>query len=229
MTQVQTEPNQVHSFLQGLYARTDPPELEQGLIRVAFGTVILVFCLAYSLRDGHVDTVEQKVLVGTLLYLAVSIAFVARTIWAGDVSVFRRYASMLLDIVAITSLMLTMGEAGAVMFGLYLFLIFGYGFRYGRAYLHICQAMALIGFGSVLLLHPAWSTSLSVGLACFCAILILPFYVGVLAQRIVDARRRAEEASQTKTNLLEYVSRKIGQPLDTIIAEYNASLGREPQ
>ena len=68
----------------------------------------------------------------------------------GGVSAIRRYAAMILDNVGITFFMAMMGEDGAWMFGLYLFIIFGNGFRYGPLYLHICQAMSFIGFGAVM-------------------------------------------------------------------------------
>lgn len=219
----------IRTFLRELYSRTDPPELEQGFIRVAFAAIALAYLLVYAYRDGQIDLVEQKILIAVLLYFGASTAILAAVIWAGDESSFRRYLSMVVDIAVLTYFMVTMGEAGAVMFGLYLFLIFGYGFRFGRTYLHACQAMALVGFGFVLALEPHWSNSLSIGLACFLAIMVLPFYVGKLAQRIVDAKQQAEEASATKTRLLEYVSRQIGKPIDAIIAEYNASVGRKPQ
>jgi two-component system, sensor histidine kinase RpfC len=210
--------------LKALRARTDPPELECGLIRMGFAATVLICFLAYARRDGLLDPVEQKVLIAILLFFAASIALLFRIIWAGDVSVFRRYAGMVVDNAAITYFMVIMGEAGSVMFGLYLFIIFGNGFRYGRTYLYVCQAMALVGFGSVLLLDTRWSQFFSVGLALFCAMLVLPFYVSVLAQRITDAKRRADEANQAQVRLLEYVSHEMGKPLNTIIAEYNESV-----
>ena len=36
------------------------------------------------------------------------------------------------------------GDAGVAIFGVYLFITFGYGFRYGRVYLFACQDLCML-------------------------------------------------------------------------------------
>jgi len=208
----------VTDFVRGIYARTDPPEFEQGLIRLVAGAIVLGVFSWYANRDGRIDATESHVYIATVTYFVLGIVIQARILWAGRVSVIRRYVGMIVDNAGITYFMAMMGEAGAVMFGLYLFIIFGNGFRYGRVYLHVCQAMSLVGFGSVLLLDDHWGSSRSIGFACFFAILVLPFYVSVLAQRITDAKKRADEANKAKGRFLANMSHEMRTPLNGVIA-----------
>jgi len=114
--------------------------------------------------------------------------------------------------------MAAMGEDGAVMFGLYLFITFGNGLRYGPKYLHICQAMSFVGFAAVMYFDDHWSSSRMIGIACLVSIAILPFYVSFLAQKINVAKKRADEANQAKGRFLANMSHEMRTPLNGVIA-----------
>src|SRR4030095_14756169 len=111
-----------------------------------------------------------------------------------------------------------MGEGGAVIIGVYLFITFGNGFRYGRSYLHACQVMSLVGFGLVVLLSDFWRQEMSLSIGIALSIVVLPFYVGVLAQRITEAKQRADEANQAKGRFVANVSHEMRTPLNGVIA-----------
>ena len=115
------------AFGRRVTARVDPPEHEQAIIRLAFALGVFIYFLWTAARDSHVDTREGPVLAATVIYLLLSIAIQARVLITGGVSDIRRYAGMVLDNAGITYFMATMGEDGAVMFGLYLFITFGNG------------------------------------------------------------------------------------------------------
>ena len=53
-----------------------------------------------------------------------------------------------------TYLMWTNGEVGAPLYGIYLWVTFGNGFRYGARSLYASQVLSLIGFGSVVAFNP---------------------------------------------------------------------------
>jgi two-component system sensor histidine kinase RpfC len=96
--------------------------------------------------------------------------------------------------------MLVLGEVGAVIFGMYLFMAFGNGFRYGRAYLYLSQGLALVGFGLVLSVSDVWPKHPWVGMGLLVMLIVLPFYVGVLAHQM---RARHLKTGQALKECLE--------------------------
>jgi two-component system sensor histidine kinase RpfC len=170
------------------------PELEQAMLRVVLFAAILAYLFWYVLRDGTIEPAEYEVLAVTSGFLAFGVLLTLRILAAPHVSVPRRFLGMIGDNAVATYFLSQMGEGGAVILFVYLFITFGNGFRFGRFYLHACQLMGLLGFSVVLVVSPFWSQHFWIWLGFFIALIVLPFYVGVLAERISAARVRAEEA-----------------------------------
>ena len=201
-----------------MFARVERPELEQAGIRVAVVGLIVGYLFFESSRDGSIAPSEALALAWAMATLAFGFGLL---IWIGAVggkSVVRRVLGMIVDNAATTYCLVLMGEAGAIIIGVYLFITFGNGFRYGRAYLHASQALSLIGFGLVVALSDYWRTHTSLSIGVFLACVTLPFYVGVLAQRIEEARKKANEANLAKGRFLANMSHEMRTPLNGVIA-----------
>lgn len=199
-------------------ARVDRPEREQATLRVVIVGLVLAYLIYASNRDAHVDVTEAQVLWVAVATLTVGLVLLCRILSVGGTSIVRRVVGMLADNGATTYCLLQMQEAGAIIVGVYLFVTFGNGFRYGRAYLHASQALSILGFGLVIALSDYWRLHLTLSIGLMLACLVLPLYVGVLAQRITEARRRADEANQAKGRFLANMSHEMRTPLNGVIA-----------
>ena len=170
-----------------LKARTDS-EHEQAILRIVIGSVVLADVGAVG---GHA---EPQLVLGLTGYLVLVIGlFVAICVWPAP-NIPRRITGMLADIGTATFCMFFAGEYGAVVIGVYLFITFGNGFRYGRSYLFASQALCILGFFAVLLYAPYWRYHQTEGWALIIALVVLPIYVSTLLKRIVAEKAQAEQA-----------------------------------
>jgi two-component system sensor histidine kinase RpfC len=197
-------------------------ELEQAFLRVLIGgTVLLVVLLILIwslLRQGHADTELAHMALFLCGFVSFAVAMVFQILAKGGTSKLRRLLGSVADNAGTTYFMLLMGEGGAIVVGIFMFVAFGNGFRYGRLYLHVSQALALVGFSIVILVSDFWRQHWLIALGIWLALFFLPFYVGVLASRISEEKKRADEANQAKDRFLANVSHEMRTPLNGVIA-----------
>ena len=162
-------------------------EHEQTIIRIAIYALVLAVMAGI---DVHALTILLPLILGLLLAVAL---FVAICIWPAP-NVSRRVIGIVADTGLTTWLMFVSGEYGVALVGVYLFVAFGNGFRYGRRYLLLSQALALIGFLAVMGYAPYWRAHPNAGWSLMIALIVLPLYVsklvGVLERRLHDVEQR---------------------------------------
>jgi two-component system sensor histidine kinase RpfC len=193
-------------------------EFEQAVLRLAVAAVIFVYVIGYlTSHSSHPEVIAEAQWIAGVFFLF-AFAIVVRILVAPYESVTRRVFGILADNAITTYSLLKTGEGGAVILTVYLFVTLGNGFRYGRSYLYISQFTSILGFGLVMLISDFWSQHLQVGLGFLVTMIIVPLYTGVLAQRIQEARSRADAANQAKGRFLANVSHEMRTPLNGVIA-----------
>lgn len=194
----------------------DALEVEQGKLRLVIVVLLVIYFLVMSLWDRTFSDAEVVTLVSTGTVLFVDTIHFGWILAAPGINPVRRVSGAVLDMGAISIFMVAAGETGAVLFGLYLWVAIGNGFRYGRWYLHCAQALAMGGFAVVVWRSEFWWAHPMIVAAVFIALLAVPFYVSLLVARLQQARSEAEAANVAKTKFLAAASHDLRQPMQAL-------------
>jgi two-component system sensor histidine kinase RpfC len=98
-----------------------------------------------------------------------------------------------------------------------LWIIFGYGFRFGKRYLLFALALSLLGFGAAIFSIEYWSRNQFLGVGLWVGMLLVSLYVNTLIGRLTAALEHAEAANQAKRRFVSSVSHELRTPLNAII------------
>jgi two-component system sensor histidine kinase RpfC len=200
-----------------LKARADS-EHEQALIRLAVGAVFFFYLLPEALQDGlEATTLEKSLFLPMLGFMALAAAIFAAIVISPASSPARRVFGAVVDSAACSYFMARTGVNGLPLYIVYLWIIVGNGFRYGRFYLLNTLVLSGIGFSIVLYVSPFWRAHLGVGVALLLAMVALSVYVLSLVRRLNDALHHAEAANLAKRRFVSTVSHEMRTPLNAII------------
>jgi two-component system sensor histidine kinase RpfC len=129
------------------------------------------------------------------------------------------YCTAALDAVFLIFWLPLIEDAAGIILGFALFTGLGYGLRTGNKYvMAVNQIVTLVGYALILVIHPVWLQYPVRAIAFAVPLIIIPLYVGALLDQLHAARRRAEEESLAKSDMLAKVSHELRTPLGGIVS-----------
>ena len=203
-------------------------ELEQSIVRIFIGIALAAYLLHQSDLHSHSDlyfSVDFIAVIIVFLVIATAMS-VYVAMCPGNVPA-RRVAAILLDTGTLTYLFFKVESYAAPLYFLYLWIIIGYGFRFGNRYLFLTLFLSLAGFGAAILHITFWSLQLSLSVGLWIGMLLISVYLSTLVGRLYRALDHAEVANRAKRQFISSVSHELRTPLNAIIGMVDLLKGTE--
>ena len=203
----------------GILSRRPDSEHEQALIRIVLATITFIYLRTYWIGSlGRELTPEEwRLFLTSVIYPIFSLALFLLITIAPGISPFRRVVGIAGDLCLAAYGISVVGPAGAPLYVIMLWVIFGNGFRYGRKYLFISAVVGTVSFGVAIFENFYWRDKIPLGIGLQAGLVMLPLYISALLKNLTVTGKRAEEANRAKNRFLANMSHEMRTPLNGII------------
>jgi two-component system sensor histidine kinase RpfC len=205
------------SRLRARLQRRSDTEHQQALIRLGLGAFVFAYVAVAVHYVGAPERTLALIALTVLAYGLFAGVIIVAMLKNPAVSVPRRLAAIVGDTLFTTLAMIVADGIGALLYGAYLWIIVGNGFRYGQRYLYGANILSLAGFSAVLLWSPFWQQNLLLGSGLLVWLVLIPVYLGLLLRSKEAALDSARQADQAKSRFLASMSHELRTPLNAII------------
>lgn len=196
------------SFLNSMN-KTKSGEFEQALIRIVFVSLIIVYLLI-----NHSST---KPIYVCLTYLSASFLNLLWIYLKPKKNEKRQWLCLLMDIAATSYEMSITGAMGGIFIGIYLWLIIGYGLRYGAKFTKGAYVASLIGFIISIQVNSYWVNHLDLAYGFLLTLILIPLHTLRLQNKLELAIESARSANKAKSQFLSHMSHEMRTPLNGIV------------
>ena len=192
-------------------------ELEQDNISVFIILIIFFYLLINSnlQEDFNIYKVPVLLVVGSHVLASFIILFSFKFIKGK--STFRRSFTLVADLGVCSYGLYAGGSMASPCFPVYLWIMVGYGMRYGQRYLFAATVLGTTGFSLVLLTNDYWIDQRQTGIGLLFGLIVLPIFFSSLLRKLTDAKAIAEEANRSKSQFLANMSHEIRSPMTSIL------------
>lgn len=188
-------------------------EFEQAVIRLVVGTIVLAYVLFFDQQSD--DATLRNAL--ACVFLLAGTLLLAHVIFDPRDLRLRKYLGILNDTFFISASMAITEQNGQPIYLVYLWVIFGNGFRFGKRYLQFALALSIAGLSGVIVVVDYWHDHIYQATALLAGLALLSAYFGMLLNRLTDALKAQEAANAAKRHFISSVSHELRTPLNAII------------
>lgn len=177
----------------------------------------LLFAALVAVADPHDVRTLGPSTIGAGLFLLGGLAILLHIKLLPGQQVVRRGLAMLLDVGGLSFALYLDGATSALLYPVYLWIIFGNGLRFGQRYIIATSVLSIASFSAVIASTPFWRQQPFLSAGLLAALVVLPGYVLALSRRVQAALQRAEQANRAKSLFLASVSHELRTPLNAIM------------